>query len=199
MDPVNSAAEWHIRRAMAEVVKAITNHPALAPEQGALAAEGYLEGRDALLAWAASSPVFQGFFEATKTRFASMTEMELLATAHQEFLFKVGEQLCLELRGGIGSVNPNIALDSQGMPRHCTDLGGYPVYYVTKDGGILSPEAVLENLQLTNDPEDAQWYVVASEVNYEDQDLFCDHTGKRIESAYGDPEEAESPSSGTSE
>jgi hypothetical protein len=29
------------------------------------------------------------------------------------------------------------------------------------------------------------WRPVALEINWEDQDLICAHTGKRIESAYG--------------
>ena len=64
--------------------------------------------------------------------------------------------------------------------------GGYPVYYVTADGGVLSAEAVEENLGECCDPSDSGWYVVAHDVNWEDPHLYCDHTGERIESAYAE-------------
>ena len=69
--------------------------------------------------------------------------------------------------------------------------GGYPVFYVTADGGVLCPtcasckevrQAVIEC------PDDDQWRVVAADVNYEDDALFCDNCNERIESAYGDPD-----------
>ena len=69
--------------------------------------------------------------------------------------------------------------------------GGYPLYFVTADGCALSFAAakserrnVLEAIaggQLTDG-----WRVVGVDVNYEDNDLHCAHTGQRIESAYGD-------------
>ena len=74
--------------------------------------------------------------------------------------------------------------------RKYTELGCYPIYYVAKDGGVLSPEAVEENLDLCRDPDDAQWYVVAADVNWEDSSLYCEHTGKRIESAYAEDDAA---------
>lgn len=61
--------------------------------------------------------------------------------------------------------------------------GGYPVFYVTKDGGVLCPDCANRNLLLTLEG-DAQWRIVASEINYEDQDLTCDHCGKTIQAAY---------------
>ena len=33
---------------------------------------------------------------------------------------------------------------------------------------------------------DDGWRVVACEVNYEDTELYDDHTGRKIESAYGE-------------
>lgn len=71
-----------------------------------------------------------------------------------------------------------------------TDLGGYPLYFITRDGAALSFEAVQE--QFRNVVWDhlnhasTGWRIDGSAVNYEDADLFCDHTGKRIPSAYGD-------------
>jgi len=72
--------------------------------------------------------------------------------------------------------------------RHFTTVGGYPLYYITADGGVLSPSAVEENLDLCRDPSDSQWHVIGADVNWEDPCLICDHTGNRIESAYAEDE-----------
>lgn len=64
--------------------------------------------------------------------------------------------------------------------------GGYPLYYVTKDSGVLCPKCVNDNLELLSDEYDPQWYVIGYEINYEDNSLYCDHCSERIESAYGD-------------
>lgn len=71
--------------------------------------------------------------------------------------------------------------------------GGYPMYFITSDGGSLSFDSVRENLRsimdsIANDYRDG-WKVIACEINWEDGDLYCDHSGKRIESAYAEPEE----------
>ena len=66
--------------------------------------------------------------------------------------------------------------------------GGYPIYYVTKDAGILCPRCANEHLFLTLDEDDAQWFIVAQYLNYEDDHLFCDHCGEQVEAAYGGEE-----------
>lgn len=76
-----------------------------------------------------------------------------------------------------------------GSVRKFTSVGGYPLYYLSKDGGVLSSEAVDENIDLCRDPNDPQWFIVAAGVNWEDPCLYCDHTGNRIESAYAEEEE----------
>jgi len=72
--------------------------------------------------------------------------------------------------------------------------GGYPLYFITSDGAALSFDAVRsEYRQVINairHQVNDGWLVVAVEINYEDSDLYCDHTGHRIESAYGDDEVA---------
>jgi hypothetical protein len=65
-------------------------------------------------------------------------------------------------------------------------VGCYPVFYVTADGGVLSAAAVEENLEACCDPDDPGWFVVGHDANWENPDLYCDHTGERIESAYAD-------------
>ncbi len=69
--------------------------------------------------------------------------------------------------------------------------GGYPCHFVTADGAALSFEAakterrnILESLAAHD--RTSGWHVVAMVINWEDSDLTCDHTGQRIESAYGD-------------
>lgn len=71
--------------------------------------------------------------------------------------------------------------------------GGYPVVYYFADGGDCCPKcANRENGSLAyvgDSPdgiEDRQWKIVASDVNYEDQNLYCDHCNAKIEPAYGE-------------
>lgn len=71
--------------------------------------------------------------------------------------------------------------------------GGYPVYFVTADGGALSFKAAREcwreivGSHLTR-RRDSGWYIVGADINWEDPGLYCDHTGERIESAYAEDE-----------
>ncbi len=62
--------------------------------------------------------------------------------------------------------------------------GGYRLYYVTADGGFLCAECANENKDLTEDPDDPQWFIVGCDVNYEDPDLICDHCGKELSPEY---------------
>lgn len=67
--------------------------------------------------------------------------------------------------------------------------GGYPLYFVTSDGAALSFDAVraewrnVVGAHLRNDTRGG-WHIAAVDTNWEDADLTCDHTGKRIEAAY---------------
>jgi hypothetical protein len=69
--------------------------------------------------------------------------------------------------------------------------GGYPMYFVASDGAALSFKAVrkewrcIVDAHLRND-ERCGWYIAGADINWEDPDLFCAHTGERIESAYAD-------------
>jgi hypothetical protein len=68
--------------------------------------------------------------------------------------------------------------------------GGYPKFFVTADGGILSfaaarkrwTEIVYSHLHGIRD----SWFVDGVDINWEDDSLFCDDTGEKIESAYAD-------------
>jgi hypothetical protein len=71
--------------------------------------------------------------------------------------------------------------------------GGYPMYFMTNDGEALSFEAVKENyrqvLHATKYKENNGWRVIGVDVNWENEGLYCSHTGDKIESAYGDNDE----------
>lgn len=67
--------------------------------------------------------------------------------------------------------------------------GGYPMFFWTADGGALSFAAVKKNRRIileaiAGDCRSSGWRVNALEINWEEQDLFCDHTGQKIEAAY---------------
>ena len=67
--------------------------------------------------------------------------------------------------------------------------GGYPLYFITSDGAALSFDAAQGNYaqcsRSIRDKCNDGWRIVACDINYEDADLYCGHTGARIESAYG--------------
>lgn len=67
--------------------------------------------------------------------------------------------------------------------------GGYEITYVTHGGGSLCHQCANTNLELTIDPDAHDWYIVAGYVNWEGPTTICDHCGRDIESAYGDPSE----------
>lgn len=71
--------------------------------------------------------------------------------------------------------------------------GGYPTYFITDDGDCLSYDSAKENAEQIIDAiqtkDNSGWRVVGREVNWEDPDLYCADSGKRIPSAYAEPEE----------
>ena len=68
--------------------------------------------------------------------------------------------------------------------------GGYPRYFLCHDGEALSFAAAKENRRLILDAIATQdrsgWQIVGVDINWEDGELHCAHTGERIESAYAD-------------
>lgn len=68
--------------------------------------------------------------------------------------------------------------------------GGYPRYFITSDGAALDFETakscrryILESIR--DDLRDG-WQVVGCAINWEDEHLYCDNSGRKIPSAYGD-------------
>ena len=92
---------------------------------------------------------------------------------HTHSRIKTGAQLRATLRAG-----------------DVTWPGCYPLFFITSDGGALAFNTVRKNLRSVLDSIrtkcDDGWRVVACEVNYEDAELYDDHTGEKIESAYGE-------------
>lgn len=70
--------------------------------------------------------------------------------------------------------------------------GGYPLFFVTSDGAVLSFSSARYNrrhvLQSIASNANDGWRVVGVEANWEDPDLRCDATGERIPSAYAEDE-----------
>src|SRR5437016_2178786 len=70
--------------------------------------------------------------------------------------------------------------------------GGYPIFYLCADGGILCPQcankesAVKEADEHSDYHDFDQWRIVASDINWEVASLTCDSCSQRIESAYGE-------------
>jgi hypothetical protein len=69
--------------------------------------------------------------------------------------------------------------------------GGYPLFAVTSDGGCLCSKCCkTEAKQIGSTCGNDGWQIVAIDVNWEDENLPCDHCGELIESAYGEPKES---------
>ena len=68
--------------------------------------------------------------------------------------------------------------------------GGYPLFFVTSDGEALSFAAAKAQrrnvLEAIAGGYNDGWRVAGVQVNWEDADLVCAHTGAPIESAYAD-------------
>lgn len=68
--------------------------------------------------------------------------------------------------------------------------GGYEsyIYFITKDSGTLSINTVIDQINSVdfNDEDDSQWFIVGYEINYENDEIYDDHTGIRIPSANDD-------------
>ena len=66
--------------------------------------------------------------------------------------------------------------------------GGYPLFYITRDNRALCPECCNKEFELIKEAiegkDDPQWEIVAVEINYQDNMLYCDHCSQQIEPAY---------------
>lgn len=77
-----------------------------------------------------------------------------------------------------------IARDENGKFTSYAWPGGYPVFHITDDGGALCPDCANAEGHVGGDNDGFR--IIGSDVNWEDEDLLCDHCGTQIESAYGE-------------
>lgn len=68
--------------------------------------------------------------------------------------------------------------------------GGYPIYYLMGDCECLCPDCANDptnpiHEDKSEEDQHGEWRIVASDINWEDSQMFCVHCGKQIESAYG--------------
>jgi hypothetical protein len=68
--------------------------------------------------------------------------------------------------------------------------GGYPHYFLCNDCEALSFAAAQENAALIRDAiitrdKHSGWFVIAMDINWEDNELTCAHSNEKIQSAYG--------------
>lgn len=66
--------------------------------------------------------------------------------------------------------------------------GGYPLYAIMNDGEVMSIAACKSEFRqivksTLTDARDG-WQVVTVDINWEDEDMVCCHTGEPIECAY---------------
>jgi hypothetical protein len=69
--------------------------------------------------------------------------------------------------------------------------GGYPLYYLLHDGEVFCADCATTERKLIEDSianhlSDG-WRVVAVDVNWEDDEMYCANCNAHIESAYGKP------------
>lgn len=69
-----------------------------------------------------------------------------------------------------------------------TSVGCYPLFSITADGGVLCPSCVKSERRLIEaallEGGDRQWEVIGTDINWEDESLWCDHCNDQIECAY---------------
>lgn len=98
----------------------------------------------------------------------------------------MSKQACKRMRRAIDLPISRDPLPSYAWP------GGYPLYYVTSDGGALCPDCVNREIeqidQSTRGHARDGWALEGFGIHYEGAPIVCDHCGKEIESAYGIPE-----------
>ena len=81
----------------------------------------------------------------------------------------------------------NIPADAESVETY-SEIGCYPMFYVTKSNDVICPDCVNKNISSFKDEEDIN-YIVARDANWEDPELYCDECSEKIPSAYADDDE----------
>lgn len=65
--------------------------------------------------------------------------------------------------------------------------GGYPIFYLAADSGVLCPDCANNENGSEAHPEndDPAWKLIGCDIHWEGDPLVCDHCCTDIESAYG--------------
>lgn len=66
--------------------------------------------------------------------------------------------------------------------------GGYPCALLMADGEVIDAKSARENYKLIRRETGTDWKAVDVFINWEDEYLFCAHSGRKIQSAYGESE-----------
>jgi hypothetical protein len=66
--------------------------------------------------------------------------------------------------------------------------GGYPMALLMADGEVIDARAARENYRLIRRATEGDWRPAAVFIHWEGEPLICAHSGRMIESAYGDEE-----------
>ena len=103
-----------------------------------------------------------------------------------------GNPLRMNYKGTRQNINTTADLRATLRAGRHTSIGGYPMFFITADGAALSFEAVEENYRQVSHSVrhglNDGWQVVHTAINWEDKELFCDHTNERIPAAYEENE-----------
>lgn len=66
--------------------------------------------------------------------------------------------------------------------------GGYPCALMMADGEVIDARSARENYRLIRRETGPDWQAVAVFIHWEGEPLTCAHSGRTIESAYGETE-----------
>ena len=66
--------------------------------------------------------------------------------------------------------------------------GGYPMALLMADGEVIDARSVRENYRLIRRETGRDWTPVDIFIHWEGDSLICAHSGRAIESAYGEVE-----------
>lgn len=79
----------------------------------------------------------------------------------------------------------NLPTHDDGTLQHYVWPGGYPIYYLDGDNAVLCPSCA----EAARVDELLNFRPVAADINWEDEELECEHCNAIIESACGSTEE----------
>ena len=72
----------------------------------------------------------------------------------------------------------NISKENGQLPSYAWP-GGYPIFYIDKQNNCLCPDCANRDIDQSQE-------VIASDINWENDCLYCDDCGNKIQSSYGE-------------